>query len=235
MPTPNHNTLHGILVSGLVVALISWAIQMRGPLLVLAFNPLSLVIVAFFGSIFLDETLHLGSVVGAGLIILGLYTVLWGKGKEVKELVQLQAHRSAGEATKLDSDGLHSNPAGAGIGADQVPEHSIKEDQIDSGHSRIFGVSGRFLPSWTLFGLEMMKESKMEGVACSVPAKSETASDSGSRFYQLRCYVPNSILPNVACTKAVDGSLSATETSERARRQTSQPTSGRGGRNGGSG
>ncbi|XP_031490686.2 WAT1-related protein At1g68170-like isoform X2 [Nymphaea colorata] len=122
----------GILVSGLVVALMSWAIQMRGPLFVSAFNPLSLVIVAFFGSIFLDEALHLGSVVGAGLIILGLYTVLWGKGKEVKELVQLQAHRSAGEATKLDSDGLHSNPAGAGIGANQVPEHSIKEDQIDS-------------------------------------------------------------------------------------------------------
>ncbi|XP_031490497.1 WAT1-related protein At1g09380-like, partial [Nymphaea colorata] len=121
----------GILLSGLVVALISWAIPMRGPLFVSAFNPLSLVIVAFFGSIFLDEALHLGSVVGAGLIILGLYTVLWGKGKEVKELVQLQAHRSAGEATKLDSDGLHLNSAGAGIGADQVPEHSIKEDQID--------------------------------------------------------------------------------------------------------
>ncbi|KAF3784481.1 WAT1-related protein [Nymphaea thermarum] len=122
----------GILVSGLAVALISWAIQMRGPLFVSAFNPLSLVIVAFFGSIFLDEALHLGSVLGAGLIILGLYTVLWGKGKGVKELVQLQAHRSAGEATKLDSDGLRSNPAGAGIGADQVPEQSNKEDQIDS-------------------------------------------------------------------------------------------------------
>ncbi|XP_031504542.1 WAT1-related protein At1g09380-like isoform X2 [Nymphaea colorata] len=123
--------MQGILLSGLVVALISWAIPMRGPLFVSAFSPLSLVIVAFFGSIFLDEALHLGSVVGAGLIILGLYTVLWGKGKEVKELVQLQAHRSAGEATKLDSDGLHLNSAGATIGADQVPEHSIKEDQID--------------------------------------------------------------------------------------------------------
>ncbi|KAF3771781.1 WAT1-related protein [Nymphaea thermarum] len=93
--------LQGVVVSGMVMLLTLWGIQKRGPLFVSVFNPLSLIIVALFGSVMLEEPLYLGSVIGAGFIILGLYTVLWGKGIEVKELVQLQAHRSAGEATNL--------------------------------------------------------------------------------------------------------------------------------------
>ncbi|XP_049934791.1 uncharacterized protein LOC116257679 [Nymphaea colorata] len=93
----------GVVISGMVMLLTLWGIQKRGPLFVSVFNPLSLIIVAVFGSVMLEEPLYLGSVLGAGFIILGLYTVLWGKGKEVKELVQLQAHRSAGEATILHS------------------------------------------------------------------------------------------------------------------------------------
>ncbi|KAK4802592.1 hypothetical protein SAY86_000795 [Trapa natans] len=78
----------GIVGSGLIVTLTTWCVRIRGPLFVSVFNPLLLVLVALAGSMFLDEPLHLGSVLGAGLIVVSLYLVLWGKGKEMKRLNQ---------------------------------------------------------------------------------------------------------------------------------------------------
>ncbi|EOX97422.1 Mtn21-like protein [Theobroma cacao] len=79
----------GILASGLMFSLVSWCVRMRGPLYASVFNPLMLVMVAFAGSLFLEEKLYLGSIIGAVLIVLGLYVVLWGKGKEMKKMNQL--------------------------------------------------------------------------------------------------------------------------------------------------
>ncbi|XWS55191.1 hypothetical protein CRYUN_Cryun10bG0153400 [Craigia yunnanensis] len=79
----------GILASGLMFSLVSWCVRMRGPLYASAFNPLMVVLVAFAGSLFLEEKLYLGSVIGAVLIVIGLYGVLWGKGKEMKKMNQL--------------------------------------------------------------------------------------------------------------------------------------------------
>ncbi|XP_065629826.1 WAT1-related protein At1g25270 [Quercus suber] len=50
----------GIVCSGVVVAVIAWCIQARGPMFISIFNPLSLVIVALVGSLVLEEELHLG-------------------------------------------------------------------------------------------------------------------------------------------------------------------------------
>ncbi|XP_024959862.1 WAT1-related protein At1g25270-like [Cynara cardunculus var. scolymus] len=108
----------GMLASGLMFTFIAWCVQMRGPLFVSAFNPLMLVLVAIAGSLVLNETLHLGSVLGAILIILGLYLVLWGKGKEVKKVAQLCPVRESSIGT--------DNGAIAG----------------DSERSSIFGVTG---------------------------------------------------------------------------------------------
>ncbi|XP_062079522.1 WAT1-related protein At1g25270-like [Humulus lupulus] len=79
----------GVTASGLGVILIAWCVHMRGPVFVSVFNPLMLVLVAIAGSLILDEKLHLGSVLGAVLIVFGLYLVLWGKGKEMKKKLQL--------------------------------------------------------------------------------------------------------------------------------------------------
>ncbi|XP_027338630.1 WAT1-related protein At1g68170-like [Abrus precatorius] len=73
----------GIVVSGVMVAVISWCVRTRGPLFVSVFSPLMLVVVAFAGSTILDEKLYLGSIIGSVLIICGLYVVLWGKSKEM--------------------------------------------------------------------------------------------------------------------------------------------------------
>ncbi|XP_066350453.1 WAT1-related protein At1g09380-like [Miscanthus floridulus] len=49
------------------------------------FGPLIIVFIVVLSSIFLDETLHLGIVLGAVLIVAGLYMVLWGKAREAQE------------------------------------------------------------------------------------------------------------------------------------------------------
>ncbi|KAK9218029.1 hypothetical protein WN943_006663 [Citrus x changshan-huyou] len=79
----------GIVGSGLMVTMTSWCVHIRGPLFVSVFTPLSVVAVAVAASLILDEKLHLGSVLGATLIVCGLYAVLWGKGKEMKKQSQL--------------------------------------------------------------------------------------------------------------------------------------------------
>lgn len=80
----------GIVASGIMVIVIAWCVGMRGPLYASVFNPLMLVLVAIAGSLMLDENLYLGSVIGAVLIMIGLYMVLWGKSKETKKVTHLE-------------------------------------------------------------------------------------------------------------------------------------------------
>ncbi|KAG2396307.1 WAT1-related protein [Vigna angularis] len=80
----------GIVASGIMVVVIAWCVRMRGPLYASVFNPLLLVLVAVAGSLMLDEKLYVGSVMGAVLIVMGLYMVLWGKSKEMKRVSDLE-------------------------------------------------------------------------------------------------------------------------------------------------
>ncbi|XP_061340827.1 WAT1-related protein At1g25270-like [Gastrolobium bilobum] len=80
----------GILASGIMVIAIAWCVRMRGPLYASVFNPLVLVLVAIAGSLMLDENLYIGSVIGAVLVVIGLYMVLWGKSKEKKKVTHLE-------------------------------------------------------------------------------------------------------------------------------------------------
>ncbi|KAF5731980.1 WAT1-related protein [Tripterygium wilfordii] len=97
----------GIVASGVAVALIAWCVRLRGPVFVSIFNPLVLVLVlvAIAGSLLLDEKLHLGSVLGAFLIVCGLYVVLWGKAKETKKVktqLPIGPSKSSLEAQSID-------------------------------------------------------------------------------------------------------------------------------------
>jgi len=76
------STYTGIVASGISFSVMNWCIQVKGPLFVSMFNPLLLIMVAVMGWALLDEKLYVGSAVGSVLIIVGLYAVLWGKGKE---------------------------------------------------------------------------------------------------------------------------------------------------------
>ncbi|CAN1288257.1 WAT1-related protein At1g25270 [Linum perenne] len=74
--------MQGIVASGLAMIAIVRIVEIRGPVLTSAFNPLSLVFVAIISSLMLDEQLYLGSMIGGILIVCGLYLVLWSKVKE---------------------------------------------------------------------------------------------------------------------------------------------------------
>ncbi|XP_054800481.1 WAT1-related protein At1g25270-like [Prosopis cineraria] len=77
----------GIVVSGIMVVVMAWCVDIKGPLYVSAFNPLMLVFVALVGFSMLDEKLYLGSIIGGLLIVCGVYAVLWGKDKEINPIV----------------------------------------------------------------------------------------------------------------------------------------------------
>ncbi|PWA50038.1 nodulin MtN21 /EamA-like transporter family protein [Artemisia annua] len=84
----------GCVGSGISIVAQAWVIQRRGPVFSAMFNPLNTVIVTIFASIFLQEQIYFGSVIGALGIITGLYVVLWGKAKDVKELKEEQVKQS---------------------------------------------------------------------------------------------------------------------------------------------
>ncbi|KAK0588968.1 hypothetical protein LWI29_007844 [Acer saccharum] len=80
--------LASILCSGLFGSCINnvvhaWALHVKGPVYVAMFKPLSIAIAVALGVMFLGDTLHVGSVIGATIISMGFYTVMWGKAKEV--------------------------------------------------------------------------------------------------------------------------------------------------------
>lgn len=56
----------------------------RGPVFVAAFSTLGMVIVAILSTFILAEQLYLGRLIGAVVIVAGLYLVVWGKGKDYK-------------------------------------------------------------------------------------------------------------------------------------------------------
>ncbi|KAI9120657.1 hypothetical protein K1719_007690 [Acacia pycnantha] len=76
----------GLLCTGLSCLIEIWGLHLKGPVYVSMFRPLSLAIAAAMGVIFLGEALHLGSVIGAAILSVGFYAVIWGKAKEEEEL-----------------------------------------------------------------------------------------------------------------------------------------------------
>ncbi|KAJ4880457.1 WAT1-related protein [Raphanus sativus] len=76
----------------------AWCVSRKGPLFSALFNPLSTVIVTFFGALYLNEKTYLASLLGALAIILGLYIVLWGKSEDYQE-----------EATEMKLQDDHTN------------------------------------------------------------------------------------------------------------------------------
>lgn len=60
----------------------TWCISHKGPVFVAMFSPLLVVIVGLFSAFAFAERLHLGSLIGTGLIVVGLYCVLWGKRQD---------------------------------------------------------------------------------------------------------------------------------------------------------
>lgn len=96
----------GVVLTAVMYNLQTWCITKKGPVFSAIFIPLQLMIIGTFSAFAFAERLHLGSLVGALLIILGLYSVLWaksaenitshcGKGFEDKKMVKISINETA--------------------------------------------------------------------------------------------------------------------------------------------
>ncbi|XP_021745753.1 WAT1-related protein At5g07050-like [Chenopodium quinoa] len=110
----------GIITSGIAYYVQGIVMEKRGPVFVTAFSPLMMIIVAFMGSFILAEKIYVGGIMGAVLIVMGLYSVLWGKYKEYKE----QEIEEIPEAIK-GCNNFHSNEMGT-----IVEDHEL--DDVES-------------------------------------------------------------------------------------------------------
>ncbi|KAL4199612.1 hypothetical protein AMTRI_Chr03g145740 [Amborella trichopoda] len=72
----------GILGSAMGILVQTWCIKKKGPIFAVIFNPVSTVVVVILEPILFRVKIHVGSLIGATLVILGLYSVLWAKAKE---------------------------------------------------------------------------------------------------------------------------------------------------------
>ncbi|XP_044474912.1 protein WALLS ARE THIN 1-like [Mangifera indica] len=81
----------GVVASGIAFAVQIWCIDRGGPVFVAVYQPVQTLVVAIMASIALGEEFYLGGIIGAVLIIVGLYLVLWGKSEEKKFASQERA------------------------------------------------------------------------------------------------------------------------------------------------
>ncbi|KAJ0111719.1 hypothetical protein Patl1_02688 [Pistacia atlantica] len=60
----------------------TWALRLKEPVFIAMFKLLSIAIAVAMSVMFLGDILYLGSLIGATIISIGFYTVMWGKAKE---------------------------------------------------------------------------------------------------------------------------------------------------------
>ncbi|GMH01300.1 hypothetical protein Nepgr_003139 [Nepenthes gracilis] len=69
----------------------TWCIHKKGPVFTAMFKPLGIAIAALLGAFFLGDTLHVGSILGAAIIVSGFYAVMWSQSKEKNSNGDIQA------------------------------------------------------------------------------------------------------------------------------------------------
>ncbi|GMY12151.1 protein WALLS ARE THIN 1-like [Fagus crenata] len=74
----------GLVASAMTYAIQIWVIDKAGPVFVSVYLPLQTLLVAVIESVALGEEFYLGGIIGAVLIVAGLYLVVWGKNEESK-------------------------------------------------------------------------------------------------------------------------------------------------------
>ncbi|XP_073285968.1 protein WALLS ARE THIN 1-like [Primulina huaijiensis] len=96
----------GVVASGIAFAVQIWCIDRGGPVFVAVYQPVQTLVVALMASLLLGEEFYLGGIIGAALIITGLYFVLWGKSEERK----LNAEEKAGNQSSADHSNTTTQP-----------------------------------------------------------------------------------------------------------------------------
>ncbi|OWM78476.1 hypothetical protein CDL15_Pgr016200 [Punica granatum] len=128
--------------AGIVTSSISYYVQglvikKRGPVFATAFSPLMMIVVAIMGSFILAEKIYLGGVIGAILIVIGLYSVLWGKHKEKQEeeMMMMEELPEAVKGNSVQENGnliedAEVNKLSAVVISMPIPEPPLKPNQM---------------------------------------------------------------------------------------------------------
>ncbi|KAJ8760776.1 hypothetical protein K2173_021814 [Erythroxylum novogranatense] len=95
----------GALATAATFCLISWAVSKRGPTYPSMFNPLAVIFVAISEALLFGTAIYAGTLVGLLLIIMGLYSFLWGKNKEMKRSQPSPPNLEAEEEGNVAPDG----------------------------------------------------------------------------------------------------------------------------------
>ncbi|XP_054801155.1 WAT1-related protein At3g30340-like [Prosopis cineraria] len=74
----------GMVGSGLCFVGLSWCVKKKGPVFTASFSPLVQIMAAMIDIPILHEPLHVGSLMGSILVMVGLYILLWGKNTETQ-------------------------------------------------------------------------------------------------------------------------------------------------------
>ncbi|XP_061364036.1 WAT1-related protein At5g07050-like [Gastrolobium bilobum] len=100
----------GALATAATFCLIYRVIAIKGPTYPAMFNPLALIFVAISEAILLGEPIRLGILLGMVLILIGLYSFLWGKRKETQCLPQpnIEAGQVSTSMVVAESAGVHA-------------------------------------------------------------------------------------------------------------------------------
>lgn len=101
----------GVFGSALQVGIITWCLHQTGPVFVSMFKPIGIVISVVLGFLFLGDAFYLGSLIGATVIVVGFYSVLWGKAKDIED-VGVRSLESKGQQTPLLEENSHENVQG---------------------------------------------------------------------------------------------------------------------------
>ncbi|XP_038903714.1 WAT1-related protein At5g07050-like isoform X2 [Benincasa hispida] len=117
----------GIVTSGVAYYVQGLVMKTKGPVFVTAFGPMVIVIVAFMGHFILAEKIYVGGIIGSVVIVIGLYSVLWGKYEESKEKEVI------GEIVELPMEGEDQLP----IRNEAIEAIQKKEASRQSAKSRI--------------------------------------------------------------------------------------------------
>ncbi|KAM3345698.1 hypothetical protein ACQJBY_020284 [Aegilops geniculata] len=119
----------GFIASGVAFAVQIWCIDRGGPVFVAVYQPVQTLVVAIMASLTLGEKFYLGGIIGAALIITGLYLVLWGKSEERsrigKEAAVMTAASSGGGEREVRTAKLASS-----ITQPLLPPSSTTSDNV---------------------------------------------------------------------------------------------------------
>ncbi|KEH42562.1 auxin-induced 5NG4-like protein [Medicago truncatula] len=84
----------GVICGGLLIYIQIWTMAQKGPVFVSMFNPLGTILVSMLAYFVLGEQLHIGSILGVLIVIMGLYLLVWGKeaDRDYKSQESFPAH-----------------------------------------------------------------------------------------------------------------------------------------------